>query len=71
MIHIILVVIYQAYALYIPYYHWYLNIPNIFHMCFITEHVILNFCIDFFFDDIQTVLWLRKLIISELSVNHK
>ncbi len=36
-----------------------LNIPNIFHKYFITEHVIFHFC---FLDDIQTVLWLHKLI---------
>ena len=39
-----------------------LNIPNIFHKYFITEHVIFHFCLICFLDDIQTVLWLHKLI---------
>ncbi len=42
------------------------HIPNIFHhdTYFITstEHVIFHSCLIIFSDDIQTVLWLHKLI---------
>ncbi len=64
-IHIILVVTYQPYAIYIACYYWYLNVPDMFHMYFITEHVTFHFCIEQDFDDIQTVLWLHTLITSE------
>ncbi len=47
------------------------NIPNIFQMYYITEYVIFRFCVENDLDDIQTVLWLHKLIIRDSSVNHK